>query len=257
MQNRMKRRLAMLLAALAAALFALPAVAQDDEGESIATAWHVTVKEGHGKAFEAKVKEFNAFLADKEGAWDWDFYSVLTGPDTGDYIVRSGGHAWAEFDVEQAWEAEADAWFEENLAPLVDSMTRTMTRADPVVQAWPEEGVEFRYFNVQHWYVHNGHGATFQEGLRKVHGHLRDGGYPGAYGAWYAVSGLPGNMVMLVSGHRNWADMAETDPSFDEVMLKAMTAEELGEFWQSWGQTFKAGETFTVAHRPDLSLGSD
>jgi len=253
-ERRTLRRFAL---PLVAALAALPALAQDAPGDGIATAWHIEVAEGQREAFEAKVKEFNAFLADKEGAWEWSFFSVLTGPDTGDYIVRSGSHDWADFDVEQDWEDEADAWFDENLAPLVGSMTRTMTRADPQVQAWPKEEVEFRYFNVRHWYVNNGHAAAFQEGLRKVHGHLRDGAYPGFYGAWYSVSGLPGNLVMLVSAHRNWADMAEPTPSFDEVMLKAMTEEELGEFWRTWGKTYETGETFTVAYRPDLSFNAD
>ena len=86
-----------------------------DETDRVAVIWYVDAKDGMEDEFEDAVKAFHNFMADKEGHWRWEWTSVLTGENTGQYRARSGDHNWADMDVEYAWEDEVDAYFEKNV----------------------------------------------------------------------------------------------------------------------------------------------
>ena len=82
---------------------------------------------------------------------------------------------------------------------------------------------------------------------------LKEGGFPTCYAFTYPISGGTGNQTTRVSPRKNFADMAPKEPSFIDVMNKAMGEEETKVFLAEWSQTYKAGSNSLLRHRPKLS----
>jgi hypothetical protein len=241
------------LALAVLALFCMPVQAQDEETDGIAIVWQFSINDNQDDEFEEAVKGFHRFMADKEGAYHWDWYKVLTGPNTGKYIARSGNHDWADMDADHDWDDEADAYIDEHVSPHIDTATRMLFRTDHDLSNWPAENPGFKYFNLDVWNIKSGQGRKFNSGLKKIHELLVAGDFPVSYGFSYPVSGGVGGQIQLVTGHTSWADMAQPDPSFESILVEAMGEDEFASFMTDWGSTFDSGANWTVVHMKGMS----
>jgi len=234
------------------------AVAQDeDKDEGIAQVVLITAKDGQEKALEKAITAYHKFMGDKKGAWHYQWYSIITGPDTGKYIARSGNHNWADFDAEHDWDEEAGASFAKNVKPYIADADVTITKTDDELGIWPEKLEGYKYFSITNWHVKAGQRKAFNDGLKKINEALKGGGFPSYYAFTHPVSGGRGNQVTLVSPRKSFADMAPKEPSFYEVMNKALGEEETSAFLAEWSATYKAGDNFLLKHRPELSNYGD
>ncbi len=82
----------------------MPAQAEDEENNNIAQLILITPTAGHGQDLIEAVTEFHHWVAGKEGHLEYTWFEILTGPDTGNYIARSGEHIWSDFDAEYDWQ---------------------------------------------------------------------------------------------------------------------------------------------------------
>jgi len=230
------------------------ALAQDEEkNDGLARVVLITAKDGQDKALEEAMVKYHHFMGNKKGAFRYNWYSIETGQNTGKYIARSGGHNWADFDAEHDWDKEAGEKFASLVQPHIASAVVTITRTDDEVGIWPESLEGYEYFSVTRWHINPGHGNAYNEGLKKVDAALNAGGFPVYYAFIDTVSGGEGNTVMLVSPRKNFADMAPKEPSFMEVMNKAMGEEETKTFMADWAKTYKPGENMLLRHMAELS----
>ena len=238
-----------------ALLFSLPqAFAQDEaENDDIAQVVTITAKDGHQKALEDAITAYHHAMADKEGAWRYQWFSVITGPDTGKYIARSGGHNYADFDATHDWDEAADAKFASDVAPHIASAVTTMTRGDDEIGIWPDSMEGYNYFSLTTWHVKQGRNNAFNEGLKKIDATLKAGGWPTYYAFVYPVSGGKGNELLIVSPHKNFADLAPQEPKFMDVMGKAMGEEEAAAFMSEWATNYYPGQNRLVKYRAELS----
>jgi hypothetical protein len=248
------KKILIVVAALAMLCGMSLAVAQDDEkNDGLAHVVLITAKDGHNKALEEAIIKYHHFMGNKKGAWRYQWYSIETGPDTGKYIARSGAHNWADFDAEHDWDKESGEKFESLVEPHIASMEITITRNDEDLGIWPESLEGYQYFSVTRWHVLPGKGNAFNEGLKKIDATLKANGWPTYYSFINNVSGGKGNSVVLVSPRKSFADMAPQEPSFMDIMNKAMGEEETGAFMADWGSTFKSGQNFLLRHMPEQS----
>ena len=230
------------------------ALAQDEEkSDRLAQVVLITPKDGQAKALEDAITKYHHFMADKEGAWRYNWYSIVTGPDTGKYIARSGGHNWADFDAENDWDEEAGAKFMSEVQPHIADADFTITQTDDEIGIWPENLEGYEYYSVTMWHIKSGSNTAFKEGLKKIDATLKAGGWPNHYAFINTVSGGKGNSVTLVSPRKNFADMAPKEPSFMDVMSKAMGEEEAQAFMAEWGPTYVSGQNQLLQYRPKLS----
>lgn len=230
------------------------AVAGDEEkNDRLAQVALITAKDGQEKALEEAITKYHHYMADKKGAWRFTWYSIVTGPNTGKYLARSGGHNWADFDAENDWDEEAGAKFESDVAPHIDDLVPWITQSDDELGIWPDSMEGYNYISVTQWHIMPGKGSAFSEGLKKIDAILKDSDFPNYYAFSSAVSGGTGNTVTIVSPKKNFADMAPKEPAFMDIMKKAMGEEEAKEFMAGWGKTFKTGQNQLLKYRPKLS----
>ena len=228
-------------------------IAEEEKNDGLAQVVLITAKDGQEKALEEAITNYHHYMADKEGAWRYSWFSITTGPNAGKYIARSGDHNWADFDAEYDWDEEAGNKFEAEVSPHIANMVPWISKTDDEVGIWPESMEGYQYFSITDWHVHPGMGREFNEGLKKIDAILKDSEFPGYYAFVDAVSGGMGNTTTIVSPRKNFADMAPKEPAFMDIMNKAMGEEEAQAFMASWGKTFKSGQNQLLKYRPKLS----
>ena len=241
------------LPTLIACLLFLPAAqAQDNEG--VATIVKITPKKGHEDVLIKGITDYHKWIAQFDGAMRYTWYQVLTGPDTGKYYARSGDHNWADFDAEYDWQDQADEVFATNVAPAIESMQRMITVDMRDMSIWPEDMSGYTHYAVEHWYIMPGKYGQFRKHLGKIVSTLKEGGFPG-YFAFYSVSsGGHGGEIGVVSPHKGWSGMAEENPSFAEIMIKALGSEEaFDEMMMDFGKTFKMGPNMMLRYMQGAS----
>ncbi len=231
-------------------------VQAQEETDNVAMVWSVTAVDGMDAEFEAAVKGFHEFMADKEGHWNWQWYSVLTGPDTGNYLARSGSHNWADMDVDNDWDEEVGAYFDENVAPFIESATRNITVGEDEIYHWPESMDEYNYFRVSDWQVKQGKGNAFNTHLKTIHEALQVGGWDRHYTFSYNSSGGKSGSMVLVTPHKNWADMKTPEPSFFSVLNEVLGEDETRELLDAFNETYRAGDVRTLHWRKDMNPGN-
>jgi len=250
----MKKTHLLLCCLLFGLVWLLPAQAQDQDNEGIAQVVLITPKEGHNEALITAITDYHHWVAKFEGHHEYNWYEILTGPDTGKYIARSGNHNWADFDAKYDWQKEAGEMFAKNVAPHIQDADTHMTEEMKDFSHWPESFDGFTHFQVENWYVHNGKGHEFRQGLKKIVDTLRAANYGGYWGFFSMASGGHGNQVQLVTAHRGWSDMSDKDPSFYTIMSEALGGEDaFHAFMGDWSATFKTGHNQMVKRMPEAS----
>lgn len=251
MTNRYAR---ILLGILICMFWLLPAQAQESENEGVATAVLITPKDGHEEALIKGITDYHHWVANFEGHMRYNWYEILTGPNTGKYIARSGNHNWADFDAEYDWQKEAGEVFERNVAPHIESAERWMTEEMKDLSNWPESFEGYTHFAVQEWYVRNGQYRKFRRGLKQIVDTLKAANWPNYWGFFSVESGGYGNQVTFVGANKGWSDFTEVEPSFSDVMSEALGGpEEFDNFMSDWGSTFKSGHNQMVKFMPEAS----
>jgi hypothetical protein len=232
----------------------MPAQAEDEENDNIAERILITPTAGHGPELIKAITEFHHWVAGKEGHFEYTWYEILTGPDTGNYFARSGNHNWSDFDAEYDWQEEADHMFQANVAPHIESTQRSMEESLDEFSHWPEDFEGYTHFSVESWYVKGGQYGNFRKGLKKITDTLKAASY-GSYFAFVSVeSGGHGNQIILVSPKKGWSGMQGSDPSFLEIMIDTLGGEEeFNNFMSEWGGTFKVGQNQMVRYMPGAS----
>ena len=249
MKNRVKL---ILLSTLASVFWLMPAQAQDNDG--IATLVTITPKAGHEEALVKAITDYHHMVAKFDGHFEYTWYEILTGPNTGKYLARSGDHNWSEFDAKHDWDKEAGEAFSANVAPHIDNASNIVTSEMAEFSHWPESFDGYTHFQIQDWYVKNGQYGKFRAGLKKVVDTLKAGNFPGYWGFFSVESGGHGGQISLVSAHKGWSDMADKEPSFFDVMSEALGgAEEFDTFMSDWGATYKSGHNRMVRRMPEAS----
>lgn len=230
-------------------------VAQDEEKtDGLAQLVLITAKDGHEKALEDAITAYHHYMADKDGAWRYQWFSVVTGPDTGRYLARSGNHNWADFDVTHDWDEAADAKFAAEVQPHIADADFLILKADDELGIWPESMDGYQYFSLTTWHIKQGKGQAFNESLKKIDATLKAGNWPTYYAFSRPVSGGKGNTITLVSPRKNYADMAPKEPKFIDIMSEAMGGEEeAGAFLAEFSTTYYVGQNRLIEYRAELS----
>jgi len=230
------------------------AVAQDEEKtDGLAQIVHIVAKDGHVMALEKAITEYHHYMADKPGAWRYQWFSITSGPNSGEYMARSGDHNYADFDATHDWDEAAGEKFLSLVQPHIADADFSITKGNEDVGMWPDSMEGYNYFSITNWHIKQGKGQAFNSGLKKIDAVLKAGNWPNYYAFTYPISGGKGNQTTLVSPNKTFADMAPSGPKFIDIMNEAMGEEEAGKFLSEWSTTYYAGQNQMLEYRAELS----
>ena len=248
----MKMKIRNLLVLMLTLTWLLPVAAQDSE--NIGSMVKITPKAGHDEALITAITDYHKWMANFDGAMRYNWYRVVTGPDTGLYYAFSGGHDWKDFDAEYDWQKESGEVFERNVLPHIEDMDRMMVRTMTDMSHFPESWDGYTHFHLTDWYVNNGQFGAFRAGLKRIVDALKAGGTKNHWGFHWMESGTRAGHIVLFSPTKGWGGLSETDPTFYDIMVKELGGEEaFNTFMADWGDTFRQGASYTVRWMPDAS----
>jgi len=251
--RRSPKRIAIagFVALLLAAAWA-PALAEEASPGEISTAWVFWVAPGHQAQFEAATKEHAAWRKSAGEGFHWTVYQPVVGKDLDHYVIRSRGHHWADLDTQAEWQMSSHAVekYMEQMGPHVTRVEHYLGRDDEKHSHWIPG--DYRYIGLQRLQLVPGAYGRMTEALDKLVEAARAKNFPRSWGVTWAIGG-EGRMV-VATGFKNYADMAEPDPPFMKVMTDALgSAEAARSTMEQLQGSFSEADYTIYAIRPDLS----
>lgn len=243
------RTLKLALAALVAALFTLPATAQAQANK--AQMHHVDGKPG----FDAALERHMEWRADQGDPWGWHVYQVVQGKHAGDYVVRSGGHSWSDFDsYRSGFGQEAGDHFGAHVAPLIEKHKNYIEAVDTATVRWPEAMDDPALIEVTTYELKPGMAEQWWSAAEKFHEAIVQEDAEGYHYALTYPEAGSGGWARVVSPHENWADFEDPPRSFEELMTAVHGEEEAQQIFEDFSSATSSFHTMVLRYRPDLSI---
>lgn len=235
------------------ALFFLAGAPDGIEGQNLAQIYHVSPAEGADLA--AAIGEHAQWREANGDPWTWEIYEVVQGENLGDFFIRSGGHAWADFDAyEQVEFAPAAAeHYESTMAPAVGKISSWIAVGDTAHQRLPETMENIQFFHVITWKLKPDKAQDFRDAIDQIHQAIVQSDWPVRYTFASPALGADGPQMSLVIFYENWAAFEGPEKNFDEVMAE-VHGEEAETIFQKLGTSFSSEESSVLRIRPDLSV---
>ena len=89
--------------------------------------------------------------------------------------------------------------------------------------------------------------------ITKAHGALQAGGYEGRYAWSTAVNGGEGTVMTLAFPMNSWAEMAEPDPSIDQIFAEQLGQEGAAELMEAFFGAVLNTESWMARILPDIT----
>jgi hypothetical protein len=237
----------------AVAFFAVGALAQDKPG-TIAGLEFQTPKNGMVKQYEdgrkAKV-EWHKQQKDKDALL---VSEVLTGQNTGSYIVGRFGMHWADMDNPSVTDAADLEQYKKVVGPYVEKLTTAYYEFLP---KWsnPSPDMSAKYIEVVSFHIRYGKGDDFRSAVTKVVEANQKLKVPYHY-SWYRLAnGGPGGTYVLTTDHANWASF-EDDPAVKPLrdrLREAFGEQEAMSVIERLNGSIEGTYSDLIQPRPDLS----
>lgn len=249
-----------LTASLTTLMLGLVMLAGTAQAQNLARSHTFTPKQGMGAQFETAFKQHIELRKAEKDPWAWAVLTYETGPNIGSYLVRSGGHSWADFDAyeqESAFRTKVMAHWNTVVRPLIEEVSSAIIVTDTTMANWPSDWDKINFVTLTTYRVPPAMRGQFFDHIKIAHTNLMAGGWPNYYGWSWPVSGGTSSEVTVAGFHENWADMAAPSPSFGEIMTKALGEKKMKEWGDGFVKTFARVDNVTLRWRKDLSVMPD
>jgi hypothetical protein len=247
-------RIFKLLVIVIALLFTATIVfAQGDDGGRVAKVYRMKVKPGDALHFETAFREHLKLGAQNGEPWAWFTWQIVNGQEFGQYVVRSHGHRWQDFDVRAQHNRLDAANFMATVAPHVHSLSSTIEVVEPAISNWPADRgrpalVAMTRFDLEYTAVQD-----FVTAVEKIHEAVVEKD-PSRHYVWFStVNGSDGPTMALAIPHENWADFEPNEKPLWELIAEAYGESEAQTLRETIGGAVRGESTYVLQLREDLS----
>jgi len=209
------RRFSLILTVAVMLIAATPALAEEEAKPVVATNYMISVQPSQVMAYEEAHKAHMQWHRDQNDSWSWHTWQIMTGKHMGQYIVRTSGHTWADYDAHGEFDADDGAHYMQTVAGHVQSWASQMVVSQPDISHWPEDTAFPKMVDVTVFNVKNESIRTFHHAIKKLHGAIQEKEIPFTYGWSMVASGAEGPTMILVFPYGSWAEYgAEMETPF-------------------------------------------
>ena len=230
-------------------LLAVPVLAQQSGG--ITSIYVIEAKHGMEQQYEDALKQHNEWHRQQNDDWTWQTWQYETGEQYGQYLIRTAGHQWEDFDAKSEF-AELDrADAMATLWPYMESISSTLSRSLLAVSLLRDEPSSL--VQVTNYYLHPDKVADFTYALQKGHDALVKANWPGRFLWTQRISGGETPLFSVVALLRSWADMTPPDKTLAQAMIEVLGPQEAGSIFSNFSGSIRSQDTHLLRYRPDLS----
>ncbi len=187
--------------------------------------------------------------------WSWYVYSAETGEHAGSYLVRSGGHKWADLDAYDAgFGPKGSARFNADVGPLLASWTSYIQQDDTTERHLPDSANGYNMVTLITYHLKPDKWRTFEASVKAVDQVIAKHDYPVRY-AWYSIAnGGRGPVRGLAIFHQDWASFKEPDPNLVQTITQEYGSDLAEHILQDFSGSYYGVESEVLRFRPELSV---
>ncbi len=230
------------------------AAAQNAPQESVCEVHVNKVKPGMTSQYEQGRAKHMAWHKAQNDSWSWNTYEITTGPDTGNYLVSSCGHAWKDFDAREKFNANDSLNATTTMGNTLAAETMSLYVLRSELSATPKPGAMPPYLSVVFFHLKPEAVTDFRNGVKQVSEAYTKTNTPRHASYWYTlVSGGAGPEMVLVQERSSIGDMAPmTDKSLDDMMKEAF-GDQGATTMNTLRKAIYHTDSTLLHYRPDLS----
>ena len=249
----MKKR-TLLISLMVVFMFGLTANDLFAQSKNLAKVYFIKVKDGDSGAFQTALKQHAQWRMDNGDPWSWNVYQVVNGMNMGDFIIRSGGHSWADFDSYEDFNAKGSADFVKNVSPYIEKITSKISANDTTLVNWYPNGDEVNLIQVYAYKLKPGHGMDFYNAVKEYGQAIKKEGRKDYYGVIWSVNGGSELIVDLVFPYKNWAEMEGPKEQWRDFTKRVLGEEKAKIVREKLQNSYTDVHGFVVQLRKDLSV---
>lgn len=234
-------------------LAALSAAAQGDSS-TVTSLEFQTPKNGMVQQYEAGRKAKAAWHKQQKDTQMLFVLQVLTGDDTGSYIVGRSGQHWADFDKPSVSDAADEEEYQKVIGAYVEKRTDSYYESLPKVSN-PAPDMNAKYTSVTVFHVRGGKNDDFRSAIARMHDAAEKTKWPFHYRWERLANGGPGGTYVLLVEHANWASF-EDDPAVKplrDILREAFGEQEAMSVIERLNGSIEHTYSHIVEFRADLS----
>ena len=214
--------------------------------------------------FEQGMTNHIAWLKANHEVWTWLTWEILTGKDSGKYLVGTFGHKWEDFDSHEAFNSTETTNFKKSVGSALSSSSSTfyVLRTDLSLSAEPATPSKFEQLNI--FDVRPEGAREFSQSIRKMNAALKQTNFvsesflspnsAGGHSRWYFMTnGGEGPQYVLATDRNGYSDFNPVDTSLDDVMEKVYGKDQGDSIMANVRKTFVHVYSELLRFRPDLS----
>lgn len=183
-------------------------------------------KNGMVSQYQAGRKQKAAWHKQQNDSQALLVWEMLTGEQTGTYVVGRFGQHWADLDKPSIPDEADLAEYQKVIASYVDSLTTRYYEFMPKISNSPGGDVPTKFSEILTFYVRSGKGAEFQSGITRISEAAQKTKWPLKFEWYRLVEGGTADTFVLALPHSNWADF---DDRPDVKPFRDMLKEGLGQ----------------------------
>jgi len=231
---------------------------------SVAQIMFEVPKPGRVEEYEQGIKKHMAWHKSNHDRWTWQTWEVMTGRDTGTYIIGTFGHRWEDFDDLEEFSKAAKDDFNKNVTASLNSSSCTFYVLRTDLSLSPEPNPQPKYLQLNIFAVRPEGAREFSQSIKKMNAALRKTNFvsesflspnsAGGRSRWYFMTnGGEGPQYVLTTDRNSYKDFRPVGTSLDEVMEKVYGKEEGDAVMSNVRKTFTHVYSELLRYRPDLS----
>ena len=250
------RKIQLILIALMVLAVAAPLMAQE-EGKppmTVAKNHFIDVSPGQALEFEEAYKGHIQWHANMNDTWYWHTWQVVNGENFGQYIIRTGGHQWSDWDEHAEFSKEDGAHFWKNVAGFVQDISSVMVVSNMEISNWTEDYGLPTMVEVTVFHIKGEYSRAFYSAVEKLHEAIVEKEMPFTY-LWSSVaSGSDGPTMILAFPYKSWADIgAAMGVPFWKMVEEVYGDFETDVLRKMVSKSVASQENFIAAYREDMS----
>jgi hypothetical protein len=249
------RQTKVLLVVAVLSTLAVAAVAQEESPGLVSKIYLVIVEPGDTLRFEAAFREHMQLHEKNNDSWSWHTWQIVNGEHFGQFLIRSHGHSWKDFD-EHAEARRLDlADFMAHVAPHIKEISSTLEVFEPSISNWSDEDSRPQLVEMIRFSLHYAATEDFLGVIEKVHRAVREKD-PSADYAWSTtVNGSDGPTMTLAVPRSGWADYAAGGDaaSLWQMVEEVHGADEARALRETLGRSIRSQKSSVIQFRADLS----
>ncbi len=245
-----------LLSAVGVILFAACSLAAQQKPGTLAGVEFQKPKNGMVPQYEAGRKQKAAWHKEKNDTQPLLVWEILTGDNTGTYLVGRFDQHWSDLDKPSIPDETDLAEYQKVIGTYVDSMVYRLYDFMPKVSnpLAADMGIP-KFSEIAIFHVRYGKNSDFRSAIERIHDASEKTKWPLNYG-WYAlVNGGESGEYVLSLPRKNWADFQDKDDvkPFRDMLKEAFGQAEADSIVDRIDRSVEHETTEIIQFRPDLS----